>query len=128
MTRIAVVNDDTVFLDMMAAVLSERGWDTAVYRETENAFAALKEQPPDLIILDIRMETPESGWTLLEVLTLDREMRRIPTIVCSGAIFDLRAHQDWLAAQGIQVLPKPFDIESLYRTVDAALRTRRTDA
>jgi DNA-binding NtrC family response regulator len=128
MTRIAVVNDDTVFLDMMAAVLDERGWETEVYRETHNAFAALKANPPDLIILDIRMESPESGWTLLEVLTLDREMRQIPTIVCSGAIFDLRSHQDWLRGQGIQVLPKPFDIESLYRTVETALQAHRKDA
>ena len=31
-TRIAVVNDDMVFLDMMAAVLRERGWAVSVYR------------------------------------------------------------------------------------------------
>ncbi|GAC1445915.1 MAG: hypothetical protein NVSMB52_08880 [Chloroflexota bacterium] len=121
MTRIAVVNDDTVFLEMMAAVLRERGCDTSIYHEGHGAFRSLKADLPDLIILDIRMETPETGWTLLELLTLDRDTRNIPVIVCSAALLDLRAHEDLLRRFGIAVLPKPFDIEALYARVDASL-------
>jgi len=122
MTRIAVVNDDTVFLEMMAAVLAEQGWDAQIYREQGNAFAQLQQDPPDLIILDIRMETPESGWTLLELFTLDQHLCTIPVIVCSAALLDLRAHEDWLSRNGIAVLPKPFNISQLYDEVEAALR------
>jgi CheY-like chemotaxis protein len=121
MTRIAVVNDDTVFLDMMAAVLAERGWETRVYKEKEGALEGLQQDPPDLIILDIRMESPETGWTLLEIFTLDPRLSTIPVIVCSAALFDLRAHETWLEENGIAVLPKPFNIGQLYREVDAAL-------
>ena len=122
MTRIAVVNDDTVFLDMMAAVLRERSWDVEVFRESRNAFASLKEHGPfDLIILDIRMESPEAGWTILELITLDRDLYKVPVVVCSAALLDLRAHESWLKAHGIAVLPKPFDISSLYSQVDTAL-------
>jgi twitching motility two-component system response regulator PilH len=124
MTRIAVVNDDTVFLEMMAAVLAEQGWDSEVYKETEHAFERLKASRPDLIILDIRMGTPEAGWTLLELLTLDREMTTIPVIVCSAALLDLKAHEEWLQEQGVQILPKPFDIAHLYARVEQALATR----
>lgn len=122
MTRIAVVNDDTVFLDMMAAVLKEGGWDTDVYRESDRAFTALRRNPPDLIILDIRMESPESGWTILELLTLDPVTSHIPVIVCSAAILDLRSHERWLNEHGIAVLPKPFDLEQLYTEVRSALQ------
>lgn len=124
MTRIAVVDDDTVFLDMMAAVLAERGWQVQVYRESGGAFQALKEDRPDLIILDIRMETPESGWSILELLTLDRKMSAIPVVVCSAALLDLEAHEAWLKDHGIAVLPKPFDIQDLYRRVEEALLLR----
>jgi DNA-binding response OmpR family regulator len=122
MTRIAVVNNDTIFLEMMAAVLAEKGWDTEIYRETTGAHDDLKRTRPDLIILDIRMETPEAGWTLLELLTLDRETATIPVIVCSAAIFDLRTHEGWLNEHGIEVLPKPFDIGDLYEKVEEVLR------
>ncbi|HZU14751.1 MAG TPA: response regulator [Chloroflexota bacterium] len=129
MTRITVVNDDTVFLEMMAAVLTERGWETKTLKEQSSAFEELQNQPPDLIILDIRMESPESGWTLLELLTLDRSLARVPVIVCSAAIHDLRAHEEWLNENGISILPKPFNISQLYTEVEAALlRHRRPEA
>lgn len=121
MTRIAVVNDDTVFLDMMAAVLRERGWDVSVYREGDAAFERLRSDPPDVIILDIRMENPETGWTVLELLTLDPQTAPIPVIVCSAAIHDLRAHESILMKYGIAVLPKPFNVEALYAQVDEAI-------
>lgn len=123
MARIAVVNDDTVFLGMMAAVLDELGWETMICRERDNALASLTENPPDLIILDIRMEAPDTGWTLLELFTLDRRLSTIPVIVCSAALLDLRAHQDWLNENGIAVLPKPFNIDQLQKMVEEALRT-----
>jgi len=121
MTRIGVVNDDTVFLDMMEAVLKDHGWETMVYREGHSAFAALKADPPDLIILDIRLEEPETGWTLLELLTLERQTRSVPVIVCSAALLDLRAHEELLRQYGIKILPKPFDIDALYRCVEESL-------
>ncbi len=124
MTRIAVVNDDTVFLEMMAAVLTEKGWDTKIYREQGNAFSGLQQDPPDLIILDVRMGSPEAGWTLLELFTLDRTLSEIPVIVCSAALHDLRAHEAWLNQNGIAVLPKPFNIDQLYEKVEAALKSR----
>lgn len=123
MTRIAVVNDDTVFLEMMAEVLREQKYEVIICREADNAFQQLRVDLPDVIILDIRMETPESGWNLLELLTLDRETHQVPLIICSAAVQELRAHQEWLNSHGIQVLPKPFDIDELYACVERSLRT-----
>jgi DNA-binding response OmpR family regulator len=68
MTRIAVINDDQIFLDMMTAVLEERGWAADRYREGDAAFQGIRTDPPDLVILDIRMESPDAGWRVLELL------------------------------------------------------------
>lgn len=125
MTRIAVVNDDTVFLDMMMTVLGLRGWEAEAHRESSRAFRDLQAAPPDLIILDIRVDTPESGWTILELLTLDPQLRHIPVIVCSAALLDLRAHASWLEQNGIAVLPKPFNVDQLYEQVEQTLGSRR---
>ena len=60
----------------------------------------------------------------LELLTLDATTSSIPVIVCSAAILDLRAHESMLKKYGIAVLPKPFDIATLYGHVEEALRPR----
>jgi two-component system sensor histidine kinase/response regulator len=122
MKHIAVVDDDTIFLGMMAAVLADGGWDTKIYREKNHAFEGVQHDPPDLIILDIRMESPETGWTLLELFTLDPMLCTVPVIVCSAALLDLQAHQEWLSQNGIAILPKPFNIDQLYEAVEGALQ------
>jgi CheY-like chemotaxis protein len=119
-TQIAVINTDPVYLAMMAEVLAECG-SVQAYRETTGAFEALKQERPDLIIVDIHMEKPDTGWNLLNLLTLDRTLRALPIIVCSAATVELRENRAWLDEHGIWVLPKPFDVEHLFQTVNEAL-------
>lgn len=127
MTRIAVINTDPVYLAMMVEVLSECG-SVQPYKETTSAFLALKREPPDLTILDIQMEKPDAGWDLLNLLTLDRELRHVPVIVCSAAIVELREHKSWLEEHGILILPKPFDVEHLFQKVEHALASSPREA
>jgi len=120
--RIVVINDDTDFLSLMSELLSEvEGYEVQVCREGNNAYRFVKEQQPDLIILDIRIEGQELGWTILECLTLDPLTRPIPMIVCSAAIRDLQAHEPMLERYGIDVLTKPFDLDALLDKVAAGL-------
>lgn len=121
MTKIANINNDTDFLTLMNEVLTDRGWQTVVCRESNIAHTTIKEENPDLVILDIRMESPESGWNVLELLKLDRQTRDLPVIVCSAAAADLAAREEWLRAHGVYTLPKPFDLEDLYGLVERVL-------
>lgn len=125
MVRIAVVNDDTDFLTLMGELLEDQGWSATIHREGDDAYRRIKQDLPDLIILDIRMSNPEEGWKILELLTLDPQTRPIPVIVCSAAIDDLRSKEDWLNQRGVSVLPKPFDIEDLYQSVETRLAERQ---
>lgn len=121
MARIAVINDDTTFLSLMHSLLQEKDWDTVILKESSKAYEQIKKDPPDLIILDVRMESQESGWTVLELIKLDPATNSVPIIVCSAAVDDLRSREPWLTHHGIMTLPKPFDIDDLYRRVEAAL-------
>jgi DNA-binding response OmpR family regulator len=119
--RIAVVNDDTDFLTLMSEVLEEWDFEVVTIREAENAYSRLKADDPDLVILDIRMGSPEQGWTILELLTLDPATSHVPVIVCSAALDDLRSKEAWLRDHGISSLPKPFDIDDLQVAVSSAI-------
>lgn len=123
--RLAVINDDTVFLELMHELLEdEEGYHVYIWREWENAYQFVKDERPDLVILDIRIGGEERGWTILNLLTLDPHTRPIPVIVCSAAIQSLHEHQDWLNRFGICALPKPFDLEALLETIDRMLHER----
>jgi DNA-binding response OmpR family regulator len=122
MPKIAIVNDDTDFLTLMNELLATNGWETAVCREGPTAYAFVKAEKPDLVILDIRMDGTETGW--LEMLTLDPETKDCPIIICSAAVVDLEAKSEWLQAHGIATLTKPFDIDDLYAAVKHNLKAQ----
>jgi CheY-like chemotaxis protein len=124
--RIALINDDTTFLDLMRDLLEDvGGYRVLICKEGDGAYRFVKEHRPDLVILDIRMGGEEAGWTILELLTLDPGTLPIPLIVCSAAVRELQEHESLLQRYGVGVLPKPFDLDALLQTVEAALARGR---
>ena len=126
--RVAVINDDTAFLDLMRELLEhEEHYEVLICKEWDNAYHFVRDQQPDLIIQDIRIGGEEHGWTILNLLTLDPMTRPIPMIVCSAAIQSLHEHQDWLSRYGIRVLPKPFDLDALLGAIEELIAEKQTD-
>jgi CheY-like chemotaxis protein len=124
--RVALINDDTTFLELMRDLLgSIEGYEVLICKESTSAYEFVKEHQPDLVLLDIRMGGEETGWTILELITLDPKTGSIPVIVCSAAIHELQAHEPLLGRLGVEVLPKPFDLDMLLEKVTAALARRR---
>jgi two-component system response regulator VicR len=120
--RIAIINDDTVFLELMRELLEEEGnYEVLACREWDSAYQFVKQEHPDLVIQDIRIGGEEHGWTILNLLTLDPETLRVPMIVCSAAIQSLHEHQELLTKYGIHALPKPFDLQTLLDKVNDML-------
>ena len=127
-TRIAAINDDPAFLELLRDLLGvSEGYEVVTCTVGEQAHAFVKAHGPDLILLDIRMGGEEIGWTVLERLTLDPETRPIPVIVCSVAVTRLAEHGSLLDRDGVEVLPKPFDLDTLLKKVKAALAERAVD-
>ena len=120
--RITVINDDTVFLDLMRDLLEQEApYEVQICKEWDSAYAFVRDEPPDLVIQDITIGGEERGWTILNLLTLDPRTRPIPIIVCSAAVQSLHAHQEWLERYGIRALPKPFDLDTLLETIEEML-------
>jgi len=121
---IAVANDDTDFLALMGELLTDEGYRVSIHRVARDAYDEIKAMVPDLIVLDIHMETPEAGWTLLELLTLDPALAAIPVLVCSADVVALRAKAENLRAHGCDALEKPFDLDDLLAKVRLMLAGR----
>ncbi len=119
---IAVVNNDTDFLGLMNDLLTLEGYQTLICREGDRAYGFIKEAQPDLVVLDVRLDHAEQGWTILELLRLDPATTQIPVIVCSADAQFLREKAAALHDQRCDTLEKPFDLDTLLEKVTRALR------
>jgi CheY-like chemotaxis protein len=114
---IAVVNNDTVFLEMMSELLADAGYRSYAHKDSHDAYQRLKKDPPDLLVLDIRLSDAEAGWSILELLKLDPETQHMPVIVCSADALQLREKAPRLRELNCVTLEKPFDLDELLRLV-----------
>lgn|SRR5690606_29149632 len=119
--RIMVINDDTEFLGLMQALLAEEGYQVVTLRESRGAARIVRRERPDLVILDIRMEHPEAGSQLLEILRLDPATTALPVIVCSADAVFLRQKDALLREKGCIPLEKPFDLDDLLSAVTSVV-------
>ena len=119
--RVYVVNDDTTFLQLMEQLLEDEGYDAATLKSSTGAHERIRDEQPELVVLDIRINNEEAGLLLLDLLSLDPKTSRIPVIVASANLQALAGREQGLAAKGIYVIAKPFDIDELSALIRTAL-------
>jgi DNA-binding NtrC family response regulator len=117
---IALVDDDLVYLEVMRQLLEDEGYDVLSCSDWREAYRNIKATPPDLLILDIRMHGAPD-WYVFDEVIADTELARIPRIVCSALVPDLRWTDPSVAASRYHPLPKPFDLDELLGLVHKLL-------
>jgi CheY-like chemotaxis protein len=121
MTRIAVVDDNASILSLMGAMATDRGWEVMPSTDSSTFFALLEDERPDVVVVDLLLQTPDNGWDVLQRLRADPTLRAIPAIVCSGDAYHLHEQQGLVDEYASAVLIKPFDVDDFYRCVEHAL-------
>lgn len=125
---IAVVNDDTNFLNLMHDLLTDEGYQVVVHIEGSAAYQRMKQEMPDLVILDIRIEHPEAGWVTLDLIRLDPATTSIPVLICSADARQLREKAARLAEMRCDTIEKPFDLDNLLAKIrDILSRSQHPD-
>ncbi len=114
------VEDDGAILNLMVYTLNASGMNARGFADGEAFFAALGEQLPELVVLDIMLPGMD-GLQILEKLKRVQETEDIPVIVASakGTEFDKVRGLD-LGAD--DYLAKPFGMMEMVSRVRAVLR------
>ncbi len=81
--HIMVVDDEREAREFVATLLEENGYVPIQASNGEEAMATLKENRPDLIVLDILMPK-QSGIKMYRQLKMNPAYRSIPVVICSG--------------------------------------------
>src|SRR5262245_65850560 len=81
MARIRIADDELGIRKALAGLLSDEGYETAVAADGESALAAVREHPPDLVLLDIAMPGRDGIGVLEE---MRQAWPRLPVVMMSG--------------------------------------------
>src|SRR5688572_33282230 len=117
---IVVINDSPELLELAELLLRDEDYDVKIALIGTGALDLIRTTLPDLVILDVRLPDV-SGWDILQALKLDPKTSMIPVLVCSAAVQELRALENQLARMGVDVLIKPFAIDTLLTKVEALI-------
>jgi CheY-like chemotaxis protein len=84
MGRVLVVDDDPDFVEITTRILRVAGYETVTAANGARALAAMRQQKPDLVLLDIMMSTVLDGLSVSEEMQADPELRDVPVIMISS--------------------------------------------
>jgi two-component system, OmpR family, response regulator ChvI len=116
-TTIALVDDDRNILTSVSIALQAEGFATRVYTDSEAALKALRDNPPDLGIFDIKMPQLDG----LELLRRLREHSDFPVIFLTSKDDELD-EAIGLAMGADDYIAKPFSQRLLIARIRVILR------
>ena len=118
---VLIVDDDAGLRAFVRASLQLEGYAVREAASAEEGLAALEEEPPDLILLDVMMPKVD-GWEMLRRLQERHGVGTIPVLMFSGKVDERAAGEAAsLGAQGF--IGKPFDPQQLIDSAKAMLPT-----
>lgn len=82
MIKIAIIDDDLDIILAMEAVLQSKNYTTITAQNMNAGLRIIREENPDLIILDVMMEEPDDGFFLAKIVR--KEGIKTPIIMCSS--------------------------------------------
>lgn len=117
---IYLVEDDSNIREFVLYALSGQGMEARGFERPSRFFAALEQQLPELVLLDL-MLPEEDGLSVLKKLRRSPATRDVPVIILSArdTEFDKVLGLD---AGADDYLPKPFGMLELFSRIRAVLR------
>lgn len=127
--KILIVDDDPDVTHAMKVVLETQSYQVSTAGNSKEARALLKQDMPDLIILDVMMDTMQEGFDFDRELKQDPKLKKIPILMLTavkektGLDFKPEAgDQEWLPVEDF--LDKPVKPAVLLETVARLLEKR----
>ena len=114
---ILVVDDETDIVNLVVELLQDEGYDVRSAFNGEMALAAIAQQQPAMILMDMYMPQM-TGIMLLEQMR-SSGIADIPVILMTASP---HAAEPLLNMDLVDYLPKPFDIDQLLQCVARNLR------
>ena len=84
MGTILIVDDDPDFVEIITRILRTSGYEVMTAANGARALEAMRQQKPDLVLLDIMMSTILDGLDVSEEMRNDPELKDVPIFMISS--------------------------------------------
>ncbi len=123
MTRVLVVDDDPDFVKVTTKVLEQAGHEAASAPNGAKALQTMRQEHPDVVLLDIMMSYILDGHDVSRQMAPDPEPKGTPVIMVTS-LTGVKGSGVFLTDEYVPVdewLSKPVDPEPLLEKINAAL-------
>ncbi len=131
--KVVMVDDNTDYLFTMQTFLQRNGFDVYTAEDGQKGLDLIRKEIPDIILLDVMMESLFSGFELCKKLRTEDELKHIPIIGISGMGDELglnfKQWPDFEYFSPEAFLDKPVDkqrlLELIPQTIEAARKLKK---
>jgi CheY-like chemotaxis protein len=124
--KIVIVDDNTDFLFTMQTFLQKNGFVIHTADDGQKGIDLIKKERPDLILLDIMMETLFSGFEVCKAVRSDDDLMDIPIIGISAMADELHINYsqwpDYDYFRPEAFLDKPVDKQRLLHLIPEVIQ------
>jgi CheY-like chemotaxis protein len=123
---ILIADDQPDNLILLTRYLESEGYNYLKAKDGVEALEKVREQRPDLVLLDVNMPNKD-GFTVLEELRADPATQNIPVIILTAARLDAVEVQFGLNLGADDYITKPFDRHELLARIRTKLRAKEVE-
>lgn len=127
MAKVLIIDDDPDIVEAMKVVLESRHYQVKSAKTGEEGLRDMRRDKPDLVILDVMMETADKGFDVAREMKWDPAYKHIPILMLTaikertGLDFRKEAGDEhWLPVD--DYCDKPLHPEELVSKVEALLK------
>ena len=119
MTRILIVEDNEMNLDMLSRRLSRKGYEILSARDGQAGIDMCRAERPDLVLMDMSLPVVD-GWTATRTLKSEPDTSETPVIALTAHA--MQADRDKAMDAGCDAFAtKPIDLPGLLETIEKFL-------
>ena len=112
--RIILVAEDNVLINaLLYEILREEGYQVISCFTGEEVFRVIQQVVPDVVLLDMQLETRDAGSIVLMKMRAMPETMHISTIIVSADPYMVSTNRLVITACHAEMLLKPFDVSEL---------------
>ncbi|MFA4851395.1 MAG: response regulator [Bacteroidales bacterium] len=125
--KILLIDDDEDLLRSFQVTLESKGYDVIAAYDGKEGFTKLKNEKPDLLVLDVMMDTNLEGYNLLHIIKKEPEYRKMPIILLTGMVDQLGVNlysgvEDEKMLPNVRFQDKPIDPLILVELIEDMLK------